>query len=139
MKFFTRKRFFQLLRFGIVGIIAAVIHYGIYWIFLRWINPTFAYSIGYAVSFVINFFLSSFFTFKIRPDIVKGIGFAFSHGINFLLHICLLNVFLFFGIPKTYAPIPVFAIAVPINFILVHTALTRNKKNAKSINSDPGV
>ena len=136
MKFFTRKRFFQLLRFGIVGVIATIIHYGIYWILLKWINPTFAYSIGYAVSFVINFFLSSFFTFKIRPDVQKGIGFALSHGINFILHICLLNLFLYLGISKSYAPIPVFAIAVPINFILVHIALTRNKKNAKSINSD---
>jgi len=136
MIFFTRKRIFQLLRFGIVGIIATVIHYGIYWIFLKWINPTLAYSIGYAVSFIFNFFLSSYFTFNIRPDIKKGIGFAFSHGINYLLHISLLNLFLYLGLPNTLAPIPVFAIVVPINFILVQTALTRNKKNAKSINSD---
>jgi len=136
MNIFDKRRFFQLLRFGIVGVIATVIHYGLYWILLKWINPTFAYSIGYAVSFVINFFLSSFFTFKIRPNIEKGIGFALSHGVNFLLHISLLNVFLYFGIPKTYAPIPVFAIAIPINYILVHAALTRNKKNAKNINSD---
>ena len=136
MNFFTRKRIFQLLRFGIVGIIATVIHYGIYWIFLKWINPTLAYSIGYAVSFIFNFFLSSYFTFNIRPDIKKGIGFAFSHGINYLLHISLLNLFLYLGLPNTLAPIPVFAIVVPINFILVQTALTRNKKNAKSINSD---
>jgi len=139
MKFFTRKKLFQILRFGIVGVIATAIHYGVYWIFLRWINPTFAYSIGYGVSFIFNFFLSSFFTFKIRPDIKKGIGFALSHGINYLLHISLLNVFLYLGVPSVLAPFPVFAIAVPINFILVHTALTHTKKNAKSINTDSGV
>jgi putative flippase GtrA len=139
MNFFTRKRIFQLLRFGIVGIIATVIHYGIYWVFLKWINPTLAYSIGYAVSFIFNFFLSSYFTFNIRPDIKKGIGFAFSHGINYLLHISLLNIFLYLGLPTTLAPIPVFAIVVPVNYFLVQTALTRNKKNAKSINSDSGL
>ena len=139
MKFFTRKRISQLLRFGIVGVIATVIHYSVYRVFLKWINPTLAYSIGYAVSFIFNFFLSSYFTFKIRPDIKKGIGFALSHGINYLLHICLLNVFLYLGLPATLAPIPVFAIVVPVNFVLVHTALTRNKKNAKSINSDSGI
>ena len=136
MKFITRKKILQLIRFGIVGVIATGIHYGIYRIFLKWLNPTLAYSIGYAVSFIFNFFLSSYFTFKIRPDIKKGIGFAFSHGINFILHICLLNVFLYLGLPKSLAPFPVFAIVVPVNFILVQTALTRNKKNAKSINSD---
>jgi len=126
MKFITRKKVLQLVRFGIVGVIATAIHYGVYRVFLKWLNPTLAYSIGYAVSF----------TFKIRPDINKGIGFAFSHGINYILHICLLNVFLYLGLPKSLAPFPVFAIVVPVNFILVQTALTRNKKNAKSINSD---
>ena len=139
MKFFTKKRILQLLRFGLVGVLATGIHYGIYWIFLKWLNPTLAYSIGYAISFIFNFFLSSYFTFKIRPDIKKGIGFAFSHGINYLLHISLLNIFLYLGLPTTLAPIPVFAIVVPVNFILVQTALTRNKKNAKSINSDSGL
>ena len=136
MKFFTKKKIYQLLRFGIVGVFATAIHYGIYWIFLRWMNPTFAYSIGYAVSFVFNFFLSSYFTFNIRPDIKKGIGFALSHGINYVLHICLLNLFLYLGLPTTLAPIPVFLIVIPVNFVLVHTALTHNNKNAKSINSD---
>ena len=139
MGFFTKERFFQLFRFGIVGVIATVIHYGVYWVLLKWLNPTFAYSIGYAVSFVFNFFLSSFFTFKIRPDIVKGYRFALSHGINYLLHICFLNVFLYLGIPKAFAPFPVFVIVVPINFILVQIALTHNKKNEKNINSNSGV
>jgi len=139
MKFFTKKRILQLLRFGLVGVLATGIHYGIYWIFLKWLNPTLAYSIGYAISFIFNFFLSSYFTFNIRPDIKKGIGFALSHGINYLLHITLLNVFIYLGLPKTLAPIPVFAIVVPINFLLVQTALTRNNKNAKSINSDSGL
>jgi putative flippase GtrA len=138
MEFFTKERFFQLFRFGIVGVIATVIHYGVYWVFLKWLNPTYAYSIGYAVSFVFNFFLSSFFTFKIRPDIKKGYRFALSHGINYLLHISFLNMFLYLGIPKAFAPFPVFVLVVPINFILVHTALTHNKKNEKNINSDSG-
>ena len=139
MGFFTKERFFQLFRFGIVGVIATVIHYGVYWVLLKWLNPTFAYSIGYAVSFIVNFFMSSFFTFKIRPDIVKGYRFALSHGINYLLHICFLNVFLYLGIPKAFAPFPVFVIVVPINFILVQIALTHNKKNEKNINSNSGV
>ena len=139
MKFFAKERIYQLVRFGIVGVIATAIHYGVYWIFLKWINPTIAYTIGYAVSFIVNFFLSSFFTFRIRPDLQKGFGFALSHGINYLLHICFLNVFLYLGIPKTFAPFPVFALVVPINFILVQTALTHNKKNEKDIHSDSDV
>ncbi len=36
-----------------------------------------------------------------------------------LLHMGLLNLSLWMGIPKPLAPIPVFAIAIPVNFLLV--------------------
>ena len=51
---FKKDTFGELIRFGIVGVIAVAIHYGVYWILQHWINVNVAYTIGY---FVINFFL----------------------------------------------------------------------------------
>lgn len=74
MKFNIR----EIIRFGIVGIIATIIHYGIYLalnlIIVSWI----AYSIGYGISFLGNFYLSNRFTFKTKPTFKKGIGFGLS-------------------------------------------------------------
>lgn len=113
-----KQNFYEIIRFGIVGIIATIIHYGIYLtlnlIIVSWI----AYSIGYGISFLCNFYLSNKFTFKTKPTIRKGIGFGLSHFINYLLQVILLSIFIKLGIPDKYAPLPVFCIAVPINFLL---------------------
>ena len=50
-----------------------------------------------------------------------------AHIVNYLLHMALLNLFLFMGISKTWAPIPVFAIAIPINFLLVRFVFKHKK------------
>ena len=116
----------EILRFGIVGALATLVHYGIY-LGLLWfwpqMNASLAYSIGYVVSFVGNFFASNYFTFRTRPTAGKGIGFALSHGVNYLLHILFLNLFLWLGLSQSLAPIPVFCIVIPINFILVRCVL----------------
>lgn len=113
----------EVVRFGIVGIIATIIHYVIYLtlnlIIVSWI----AYSIGYGVSFLGNFYLSNRFTFKTKPTVKKGVGFGLSHFINYLLQIILLSIFIKLGIPNRYAPIPVFCISVPVNFLMVRFVL----------------
>ena len=40
-------------------------------------------------------------------------------GFIYLLHVAFLNLFLWLGVSKSLAPIPVFAIVIPINFLLV--------------------
>lgn len=119
MKLNTR----EFIRFGIVGIIATIIHYGIYLVLNLIIVSWIAYSIGYGISFLGNFYLSNRFTFKTKPTVKKGVGFGLSHFINYLLQVILLSIFIKLGIPDKYAPIPVFCIAVPVNFLMVRFVL----------------
>lgn len=118
-----KQNFYEIIRFGIVGVIATIIHYGIYLVFNLIIVSWIAYSIGYGISFLGNFYLSNKFTFKTKPTFKKGIGFGLSHFINYLLQVILLSVFIKLGIPDKYAPIPVFCIAVPVNFLMVRFVL----------------
>lgn len=122
---FNKKTIWQFIRFGIVGMLMTLLHYGIYWLLIHYINVSVSYTIGYVLSFIVNFYLTSFFTFKSKPTIKRGAGFLLSHGMNYLLHIVLLNVFLYMGLNKTLAPIPVFCIVIPINFILVRYVFTK--------------
>ena len=117
----------EIFRFGVVGTIATALHYGIYFLLISFLETNISYSIGYAISFIGNFYLSNYFTFKTKPSIRKGIGFGISHGINYLLHMILLNIFLWIGVPEEYAPIPVFAIVIPVNFLLVRFVLKSKK------------
>ncbi len=113
----------EAVRFIIVGVLATSVHYGLYLLLALWMNVNVAYTIGYGLSFVMNYYLSNYFTFKTKPDVKKGIGFIGSHLVNYGLHIVLLNVFLWIGVGQSLAPLFVYAIAIPVNFILVRIAL----------------
>lgn len=119
------KRFPEFIRFVMVGILATALHYGIYFLLQRFINVNIAYTLGYALSFIANFYLTAYFTFGKKPSWSKAFGFGGALLFNYLLHIGLLNTFLWLGLSKTLAPIPVFAIAIPVNFLLVRFVFKR--------------
>ena len=106
-------------RFGIVGSVALIILYAVYYVLLFWIEHNIAYTIGYIISFVSNYILTVKFTFHTKVSKRNGAGFALSHFVNYLLQIGCLNLFLWLGMTESIAPIPVFAICVPTNFVLV--------------------
>lgn len=109
----------EFIRFAIVGTIAAAIHYSVYCLAQLFVNVNIAYTLGYGISLVGNFFLTSYFTFKAGPSTKKAAGFGFSHFVNYMLHMVLLNLFLSLGAHKLVAPVLVMSIAVPVNFLLL--------------------
>ena len=119
------KQLPEFVRFVMVGIFATALHYGLYFVLQRVINVNIAYTLGYALSFIANFYLTAYFTFGKKPSWSKAFGFGGAHLFNYLLHISLLNTFLWLGLSKTLAPIPVFAIAIPVNFLLVRFVFKR--------------
>lgn len=123
----SRQTLKEAVRFGIVGVVATATHYGIYYLLQPHINVNIAYTTGYALSFITNFYLTSYFTFGTKPSWRKLMGMGGAHLVNYLLHLALLNLFLFMGITKTWAPVPVFAIAIPINFLLVRFVFKHKK------------
>lgn len=116
----------EAIRFCIVGVLATIVHYGIYLLLKGVINVSVAYTIGYVISFIGNFVLTNVYTFKTQATAKKGIGFVICHVINYLLHIGLLNVFIWMGVPSSLAPIPVYCIVVPVNFLLVRKVVKTN-------------
>ena len=121
----NREKFDEIVRFGIVGIIATTLQYAIYLLLINWIEPRISNTIGYVISFVFNYFASTSYTFKVKATARRGAGFAFSHLVNYLLQTGLLSLFLWMGMKKQIAMLPVFCICVPINFILVRTFLKK--------------
>jgi len=91
------------------------------------INVNVAYTTGYVISFIVNFYLTSYFTFGTTPSWKKLVGMGGAHLVNYLLHIILLNVFLYLGVSKAWAPVPVFAIAIPVNFLFVRFVFKHKK------------
>lgn len=55
----------------------------------------------------------------------RGARFAGAHLINYLLQMILLNSFIYLGLANQLAPILVFIISVPTNFVLVRVLLKK--------------
>lgn len=117
----------EFVRFGVVGAIATALHYGIYYLLKSVVNVNVAYAAGYIISFIVNFYLTSYFTFGTAPSWKKLLGMGGAHLVNFLLHMIFLNIFLYMGLSQAWAPVPVFAIVIPVNFLLVRFVFKHKK------------
>lgn len=121
------SRLSEIVRFGMVGGLATVLQYGVYVVFVHAVfgghRAVVASLISYAISFVANFFLSSYFTFHTRPNARKGVGFTLSHLVNMGLQTGLVAIFKEI-IGPTLALLPALAICIPVNYFLVRFAFT---------------
>lgn len=120
-----RQQLGEIVRFGIVGVVATLLQYAIYWLLIHWLSPTLAMTIGYAISFAFNFVASTRYTFRVKASAKHGAGFALSHAVNYVLQMLTLNLFISVGIPKQWAPVPMFCVCVPVNFLLVRFFLKK--------------
>ncbi len=115
----------EAIRFIAVGGFCTLLQYGIYVVFVHAVKvtPVVATLISYAISFIANFFFSSYFTFRSNPNAKKGLAFTLSHLINMGMQTGLVAIFKGLVGP-TLALLPALAICVPVNFILVRFAFT---------------
>ena len=113
-------------RFAVVGGIATGVNYGTYVVLVTHfddLRPAFAYVCAFCVSIMCNFVLSSYFTFRVQPTAMRAVKFLAAHLINLVNELVLLEIWLWAGIPKLYAPLCVFLVAFPVNYLMVRFAL----------------
>ncbi len=136
MKVIMSGKLGEVVRFAIVGVLATLLQYAIYYGLIQFIGAgaskadahlwsSVAMTVGYVLSFVFNFIASTRFTFRVKANVRRGAGFLFSHVVNYTLQMLTLNLFLWLGLSRQLAPIPMFCICVPVNFILVRFFLKR--------------
>lgn len=117
------KKVLQFVRFCCVGVVAAGIHYAVYYAVQLiatssfWLNM--AYTVGYVVSLVCNFFMTTYITFHSKASVKRAAGFGGSHLVNYLIHIVLFNLLIALNVHRLLAPILVLAVAVPTNFMIL--------------------
>lgn len=119
--FHSKDKRYQFIRYCTVGALAAGIHYGVYYILQAYelMNVNIAYTTGYAASFICNFFMTSYFTFRRNPSMKRVLGFGGSHLVNYLLHMGLFNLFLYLHVDQEIAPLFVLVVVVPTNFLML--------------------
>ena len=92
-------------RFAVVGGVATAVNYAVYVVLVR------------------------YFTFRVRPSARRAVRFLTAHLINLVNELVLLEIWLWAGVPKLYAPLCVFLVAFPVNFLMVRFALRGRLKS----------
>ena len=109
----------EMVRFSIVGVLVTAIHYGVYWLLQLVVNVNIAWTAGYVAGFIVNYYLSAFYIFRKKTSVKNGAGFGMAHVVNYLLQMVLLNFFIWTGLSAEMAPVGIYAVSIPVNFLLV--------------------
>lgn len=125
-------KYWQFVRFVLNGGLSSAIHYGIYYLLLFCTTANIAYISGYLISFVSNFFLTCYFTFRTKPTWKQFIGFSGSHALNFGLHIVLFNIFLWIGVHQLIIPLLVMGIAMMVQFFILRLVFVKSTKTGET-------
>lgn len=114
-----KKRLAEPGRFVITGTIATAVQYAVYYLLMDAAGVSAAWTVGYVVSFVCNYVMTTYFTFKVKPNRRKALGFAFCHVINWMMQVATLHFFIWVGCGKAWAPLPMYMVCMPVNFLMV--------------------
>lgn len=118
----------SVVRFVCVGTLGTVLQYGIYFLLLdcfqtRWpeqsVLTSLAFTIGFLIELVCNYFLTSFYTFRVSPSLKNAGGFLFGRAINYVIQLMFLNLLIFLHVSEEWAGIIAIALAGIINYFVL--------------------
>jgi putative flippase GtrA len=120
-----RTQLFQVVKFGIVGVVNTGTFYAIYLALHPWMPYYPAYVIAFVLSMVGSFFLNTYVTYRTRPTWRKFLLFPLTNLTNFV--VTSVGVFVlveWFHVGERIAPLLAAAAAIPVTFVLSRRILT---------------
>lgn len=126
-------------RFVLVGALGTGIQYGIYYLLLdifqrHWqdlgILTSVAFTAGFIIEMICNYFITSFYTFKMRPSWKNAGGFLIGRAINYVLQLLLLNLLIWLHLSEEYSGILAIMLAGVINYFVL-LPFYKDKKREK--------
>ena len=122
------KKYRSAVRFVLVGALGTGLQYGIYYMLLgvfqqHWpevmILTSLAFTIGFVMEMICNYFLTSFYTFRVRPNWKNAGGFLVGRAINYVIQLLFLNLLIWLHMSEEWAGIAAIALAGVINYFVL--------------------
>ena len=132
------KKYRSAVRFVLVGALGTGLQYGIYYLLLgvfqqHWpevmILTSLAFTIGFVMEMICNYFLTSFYTFRVRPNWKNAGGFLVGRALNYVIQLILLNCLIWLHMSEEWAGIAAIALAGVINYFVLLPFYKDNKRN----------
>jgi putative flippase GtrA len=125
---------FQIIRYGLVGIVNTLVGYGIYFLFLYvGLNYTIALTFGSICGIICSYFLNRFWTFKSTKKVAEELPkFLSVYGVSYFLNLGLLILFVEkFKIDARIAQLFILVIITCLTFIGNKFWSFRNNKKTR--------
>ena len=115
-------------RFMFVGTLGTGLQYGIYYLLLdifqrHWpevgILTSVAFTAGFMIEMVCNYFLTNFYTFRTRPSWKNAGGFLLGRVLNYVIQLSLLNALVWLHMGEEWAGIVAIMLAGVINYFVL--------------------
>ena len=132
------KKYRSAVRFVLVGALGTGLQYGIYYMLFgvfqqHWpevmILTSLAFTIGFVMEMICNYFLTSFYTFRVRPNWKNAGGFLVGRALNYVIQLILLNCLIWLHMSEEWAGIAAIALAGVINYFVLLPFYKDNKRN----------
>ena len=126
-------------RFVLVGALGTGLQYGIYYLLLgvfqtKWpevaLLTSVAFTAGFMIEMVVNYFLTSFYTFKKTPTWKNAGGFLLGRALNYGIQLLFLNVMIWLHISEEWAGIVAIMLAGVINYFVLRPFYKDKKKES---------
>ncbi|WNV91580.1 GtrA family protein [Umezawaea sp. Da 62-37] len=117
-------RFARILRFGLVGVVNTGVYYGCYLLLCRWLPVMAAHVLAFLIAMVGSYFLSCYFTFRIKPTWRKFLLFPLSNATNFVISTAGLYLLVhWLDVDSRLAPLAAAAAAIPFTYLVAQFVL----------------
>ncbi|MFB9906416.1 GtrA family protein [Allokutzneria oryzae] len=118
-------RYDRIIRFAGVGVINTGVYYGLYLLFGQVLHYQVAHITAFLIAMVGSYFLSCYFTFKVRPTWKKFLLFPLSNATSFTVQTLGLYLLVdIIGMNPDHAPLITMAVAIPITYVVARFVLT---------------
>lgn len=115
-------------RFTLVGAFGTGVQYGFYYLLLEffqshWPNvdilTSVAFTAGFLIEMICNYFLTSFYTFKMRPTWKNAGGFLLGRTVNYFIQLLFLNILIWLRLSEEISGILAIMLAGVINYFVL--------------------
>lgn len=124
-------------RFVLVGVLGTGLQYGIYYLLLGIFRSQFpgvgiltsvAFTVGFVMEMVCNYFMTSFYTFRVAPSLKNIGGFLMGRALNYVIQLLFLYVMIWLHMSEEWAGIVAIMLAGVINYFVLLPFFRANKK-----------